>query len=197
MDKRDDWLRNPTDGVPVTADRPSDQLVTLRYHRAPIVRRTDPRLEPRERVHDPLPASPRLGGRSPWPRDVRPMTAHLSVGRATKPPIGVRRPAARRSRPGRSIRPPEATTGIEPATCHPGCPATYNERTYMNERTAGDHPIHATAAFGRCLARQHSRSPVLSPRRPTSLSLGFFHFFVVMILPQVHLRKPCYDFYFL
>lgn len=36
------------------------------------------------------------------------------------------------------------------------------------------------------------------PARSTSLSRNTVSlFFSVMILPQVHLRKPCYDFYFL
>ena len=34
--------------------------------------------------------------------------------------------------------------------------------------------------------------------RPTETgSQGLIRGFVLMILPQVHLRKPCYDFYFL
>ena len=34
-------------------------------------------------------------------------------------------------------------------------------------------------------------------RTQFEFTLGFIRGYVLMILPQVHLRQPCYDFYFL
>ena len=53
-----------------------------------------------------------------------------------------------------------------------------------------------TASFLKCITLQ-------SPREKGPLSVkvnvhrGLNVGYVLMILPQVHLRKPCYDFYFL
>ena len=79
------------------------------------------------------------------------------------------------------------------------CRAGINVRSQCMTRRAAacppPHPFHYSLALSSNTTPLHSTH--YTPLHPHTTPHTTPHSQFVMILPQVHLRKPCYDFYFL
>src|ERR1043166_655781 len=81
-------------------------------------------------------------------------------------------------------------------------PSSDSARTQQNRRSPLGEDTRTLAAILLSTQRPRSRSPIrASEKKGANASLAntatTHSTAQVMILPQVHLRKPCYDFYFL
>ena len=155
-------------------------------------------------------ASPRPGGRQTREDHPTPRTSSLSLAkhqcspqhRAPGRKRGLNRgpPSLLPSEPsvelgtltGSKMVPSLPSIGTGPSSLHPACSAGSGR---LSARRSGTPPDPSRPLLP--LAGRSKRLYLVLAKVCHSLPLGWKKQVSIMILPQVHLRKPCYDFYFL